>query len=330
MTTGAKTVLWRSAKVVLALTVAISIAVTISKHRSELSAQLGQLHFEPQPLGAALIVAVIYRLLNASAWGLSLRALRVSLPVLPGVRLWLVSETMRWLPGSVWSYVSRVCAARQAGIDPLRASLSLSLELLLTIAAWTLTAAGGFWLSGSTSRMWGFVGSPTWPLILGLAGAALGGALGAWIFVRSNLLARLPQKVQGLVNDMRALLQTPPRADHCAAALVFYVALCVLNGINFWLVLRALNPLPVPLAAIVGINAIGWLLGFFAFLAPGGLGVREASIAGLLATLYPLPIAMGGAVVWRVLQIVSELLCLLLCLVPAVPSTTPVATGETA
>lgn len=335
MTATAKKALTRSVKGLLALTVVWFVVAAVRQQGGDLRAQLGQLRLDPAPLLAAFVVAVVYRLLNTGGWVLSLRALRCQLPLLQGVRLWLVSETMRWLPGSVWSYVSRVYAARKAGVDPVSASLSISLELFLTIAAWGLTAAGGLWLSGVTHDLSKMVKLPTWPLVAGVVAVMLTGAVGVWVFVRANLLERMPKKVRDLLNDLASLHRSPPRAGYCAAALGFYLALCILNGLNFWLVLRALSPAPVSITAIIGINAVGWLVGFFAFMAPGGLGVREAGIAGMLALFYPLPVAVGGALLWRVLQIVVELCCLLIYLVPAavpasVPGITPATHGETA
>ena len=43
---------------------------------------------------------------------LILESLGYPLPYLVGVRTWLTSESMRWLPGGVWKFASRVVAAQ--------------------------------------------------------------------------------------------------------------------------------------------------------------------------------------------------------------------------
>ena len=54
-------------------------------------------------------------------------------------------------------------------------------------------------------------------------------------------------------------------------------------------------------------NAAGWLVGFFSFAVPGGVGVRELGSAALLATVMPWKEAAIAAFVWRLVQIVAEL-----------------------
>jgi uncharacterized membrane protein YbhN (UPF0104 family) len=64
-------------------------------------------------------------------------------------------------------------------------------------------------------------------------------------------------------------------------------------------------------AAAIGANAAGWLAGFFAIGVPGGIGVREAGAALLLSPIMPWQEAALAAALWRVLQIVAELVSLL-------------------
>ena len=63
-------------------------------------------------------------------------------------------------------------------------------------------------------------------------------------------------------------------------------------------------------AAAIGANAVGWLVGFFAMVIPGGMGVRETATAFLLSPVMPWQEAALAAVLWRVLQIVAELVSL--------------------
>jgi uncharacterized membrane protein YbhN (UPF0104 family) len=100
------------------------------------------------------------------------------------------------------------------------------------------------------------------------------------------------------------------------ATFAFFTALCFLNGVAFLVVLEATCDTPPSLLATIGINAAGWLLGFFAFFAPAGLGVREGGMAAMLAPLMPVDAAVVGVLLWRLIQVVVELLCLAACLVP--------------
>ncbi len=82
------------------------------------------------------------------------------------------------------------------------------------------------------------------------------------------------------------------------------------------MVLRSVSDVAVNPVAVIGINACGWLLGFLAIGAPGGIGVREAGCAVLLSAVMPLPSAIAGSVLWRLVMIVDEFVCLSVCLAP--------------
>jgi hypothetical protein len=305
------------AKWVLGIAVALCIAGAMRRYSADLRAQLSQLSMDPAIIAVAMLVAVVYRVLNSCGWVYVLRSLRCHLPTIQGSSIWLTSETMRWLPGSVWGYVSRVYAARQAGVDGTRASLSVSLELFLTVVAWSITAVAGVLFSGMSGKLMAMVHFPHLPSLWLPAAVVLAGSLCIPALPKMHLAERMPKKVRDLLGDLKTLAQRPPRMDYCGMVLVSYVALCILNGLNFWLVLRALSPSAPPFTAVIAINAIGWLTGFFAFMAPGGLGVREAGIAGMLALFTPLPVAVTAALLWRVLQVVVELFCLTFCMIPS-------------
>jgi uncharacterized membrane protein YbhN (UPF0104 family) len=102
-----------------------------------------------------------------------------------------------------------------------------------------------------------------------------------------------------------------------ALTLAYFTALCVLNGAAFLAVLRAVGDASPGLVAATGVNAAGWLVGFFAFFAPAGLGVREGGMAAMLAPLMPVDAAIVGVLLWRLVQLLVEAACLGACFAPA-------------
>ena len=95
-------------------------------------------------------------------------------------------------------------------------------------------------------------------------------------------------------------------------ALVAYVVLCVVNGLGFYLLLQAFpqGGGPVSLFAAIGINAAGWLAGFFAVGAPGGLGAREAALVAMLSPFMSLEVVVLFVAAWRLLQMLVEAVAL--------------------
>ena len=245
-----------------------------------------------------------YWFFNAGVWSWILESLGYPLPYLVGVRAWLTSESLRWLPGGVWKFASRVVAAQNLGIPLAVASLSLPVELAAAVVSWVIVAIGGILLSGLAGR---FVSAySTWILpVAGVAGCGLLILCVAWpVLARQKWIrARLEQfgKVLKAKPNFRALLK----------AELLYILLNIFHGFGLWLMLAGMGyQHTVSPAAAVGANAVGWLVGFFAMVIPGGMGVRETATAFLLSPVMPWQEAALAAVLWRVLQIAAELVSL--------------------
>jgi hypothetical protein len=261
--------------------------------------------FEWLPMAVALAATIGYRVANAAAWGLILRAIDQRLPTLRATRIWLLSEACRWLPGGVWNLGSRAALASRAGVPVAAVGSSLGLELLVTIASWTLLALVGLsWFPEALelvrSRLEG--GGPVVVIGVGLAAAAT---------VLAGLLPKVADRLRGAVDRLRLAVLKRPRWLPMAGAFASYTFLGAINGLAFLLVIRAVAPRSdVPALAVIGVNAAAWLIGFFAVFAPGGLVVREGAAAALLVAWLPLETGLLAAAAWRLVQIASELACL--------------------
>jgi hypothetical protein len=270
-------------------------------------------HVRVANLVAAAVLCLGYRVVNAYGWVFVLRALGHRMGAVEGVRIWLLSETFRWLPGSVWGIVSRVAQANAAGVPALAASLTPPIELVLTIVSWVLVAAAGLGFSGAAAMLASHL-SVAWivgglALCLAVVGAALA-------LIRLQPDGRLATKVRSLTASMVKLRAAGASLGWLGVTLVFFTVLGVVNGAGFLLVLAATSDVHPGLLASAGVNAAGWLLGFFAFFAPSGLGVREGGTTAMLAPLMPLDAAVAGGLLWRAVQVAVELVCLLACVAP--------------
>jgi glycosyltransferase 2 family protein len=181
------------------------------------------------------------------------------------VRIFLQSQLGKYLPGSVWQYAGRVGLARAHGVPVRTALLSLGIEVGASAIA--AVAVGLFVL----------------PLVAALPLAL---ALGGLVFLVTTKGARVAEVVLGLVariapitsSELRPALRALPRM------VLLYVPVWGLYGLAFWLTARALFPISAgDLVFFVAAFALGWLVGMAAVFAPGGIGVREAVLVGLLA-----------------------------------------------
>ena len=91
-----------------------------------------------------------------------------------------------------------------------------------------------------------------------------------------------------------------------------YTLLWVSSGLVFYGVALSttnINPTTQNFTSSINANAIGVTAGFLALFSPGGIGIREGSIAAIISPSMGLKIAIYIAIVYRAFTIASELIC---------------------
>ncbi len=290
----------------LAAGIAVSMAVAGRKLIASSNLQWSHLSWG---MAIALTLAIVYRIVNAYGWSLVLRAMGLPVDGGQATRVWLISESRRWLPGSIWGYVSRASMAQRLGVPVSICTASMLLELALVIAAAGLTVIPAMILCSdrllesarTLDLRW------AWGLLAVVALAGLGVLLGG-----HRILAKKWAQFQ---SKWAALRTTPVRMDRVLMAGLYFLAMSVLNGLITWIVAVTVVPAStdaysfstaVPLLAILAATAGSWLAGFFAICSPGGLVVREAAFAAMLLPWLPYSESLTIAVIARVLQFVAE------------------------
>ncbi len=86
-----------------------------------------------------------------------------------------------------------------------------------------------------------------------------------------------------------------------------FILTWLLGGISTYFLFASVYSLDITqLPAIVGIVSLSWVVGFVSFIAPSGLGFREATMTFLLAFIVPAPIAALLAIVARLFATIIE------------------------
>src|SRR5439155_145200 len=220
---------------------------------------------------AALVLAAVFSLVAVigygSVWPFILRRIDAPVPS-DSVRIFLQSQLGKYVPGSVWQYAGRVGLAKARGVSARLTMISLGVE----VGASALAAA--------------VVGLFVLPLSIALPIAlALGAAAAVLSLARAGVPRRLAaaaaRAVHRIVPLSPADLGAALRASPPVTALFFPV--WAAYGLAFWLTARALFPVPASDGLyFAAAFALGWLAGMVAVFAPGGIGVREAVLVGLL------------------------------------------------
>jgi hypothetical protein len=95
------------------------------------------------------------------------------------------------------------------------------------------------------------------------------------------------------------------------AAAVGLVGAWLVNGVGLWCVWRGAGGSVEPgVLTMSGVFAAAYVAGYLVLIAPGGLVVREGTMAGLLAVTAGVPVSVGAAVavLARLWAVATELL----------------------
>lgn len=267
----------------------------VFENRSSITEAFSQLR--PLPALAALAVSVSGYVAVGSAWSDVLKAF--GSPPVPRLRAFSISSVSwlgRYIPGKVWLFAARATLTRSEGV-PLRiVTAAIAAEVLLFMVAGLVVSLllSPFAVMPEHLSRW-----LSW---LGLAAGA-------------GLAATLHPKIWGFIE--RALLRggDGPTLSRSRVflALAQYSFAFGAWAFSYFLVAASFSPIPVSAApGFCAIVSASWLVGFFAFFAPAGIGVRESLIGAYLTGQLgvPVPTAFATVAAARLLATVAEGLCI--------------------
>lgn len=237
------------------------------------------------------------------------------LPLKVHFTIFATTQIQKYVPGNVFHYLLRHMETRRRGESDIGLFWAWVAELLgQTIAALVLAFISLGWLLTRTDHALLFL------LFLATLVA---------ILVGLRLLERMMPKIVRFLSkkvgrDPTPLLDeldrpgagiTPKLLATGFPAYLSYIALTglVACGLAATLIPLELSQIPY----ILGWTGLSWFIGFALPGAPGGIGPREATLAGALQTLMPLESALFVAFALRLAAIIADLLFYLLGLLLA-------------
>jgi glycosyltransferase 2 family protein len=242
-------------------------------------------------LGGYYLVFVVGWMRILAEWGIEL-----SYPA--ALRAEMISMLAKYIPGGIWTPAARVVAARRAGVtDAALVTSSMLLEAGISAVAGVIVFVVALPFVDNVDM------SP-WPLVV--FGAVLA------VLVQPRVFRPLAGKVLRRFGYTKELPNL--RGRTLTSLLVFYAGTWVLGGVALWLLLRSVGAHP-EVSTIVflgGTAAVGAIVAVVFVFAPSGLGVREASMYGLLLAIATPGQALGAVALNRLALTAVELLLLLL------------------
>jgi uncharacterized membrane protein YbhN (UPF0104 family) len=208
----------------------------------------------------------------------------------------MVSMLAKYIPGGIWTPAARVVAARRAGVtDAALVTSSMLLEAGLSAVAGVIVFVVGLPFVDN-------VDAPLVPLVV------FGGVLA--VLVQPRIFRPLAGKVLRRFGYTKELPNL--RGRTLSALLLFYAGTWVLGGFALWLLLRSVGAHPEASSIVFlgGTAAVGAIVAVLFVFAPSGLGVREASMYGLLLAVAAPGRALGAVALNRLALTAVEVLLL--------------------
>jgi len=278
--------LYWGAQAFAAVVVAVMVWRAIEHNWSEFRSLHVSLALRPAWIGLSVLVVFLTYAIQISSWRRVLAGWAQHLPYAQAARIWLLVNLGRYIPGKVWSIAGLVVLAQRAGVEGWAAGASaVAMQALGIGTAVALVAAA---TPGAASPV-------------RLAGAALV-SVATIAFLAWERGARAVVRLVGGGAQFQPLPLVAV-AESTGLSLLSWIT----YGVAFWLLSRGLGlPDTLSLARAAGAFALGYILGLLALFAPGGVGVREVVLIGLLTPALGAGGAVALSVASRILLTLTE------------------------
>ena len=244
----------------------------------------------------SLAITLFAHIWSGWVWTWILAIFQQSLGVARGIRVYLITNIAKYLPGNVWHFYGRISAVSQNGGSLGAATCTVLLEPLLMAASALLIAifSTSLGLVKTNFNLTIFLGQLL-VLILVL--------VGIHPRVLNPLMHRLSRSKTKVALEAQAELKTYPLLPFIGE-----IGFVLLRGLGFifaFMVLQSLSLSQIP--ELISAFSIAWLLGLIIPGAPGGIGVFEATAIALLDTSqFPSATVLITVALYRVVSILAE------------------------
>ena len=197
-------------------------------------------------------------------------------------RIWFISNLFKYIPGKILMATARITMWRRLGLSAVYGTALFGVEISLLILSCMVLAVLFAPLACPIGGWWTF----------GIVAVILGVLIQPWTL---NRVIRAALRFRG---HTEAAVEITYRTELKGFALA--LSAWIGYGLCGWLVAYSLSPISsdkIPL--FVAVVPLSWLVGLISVVAPGGLGVREASMVIGLSQAVPEPIAISVALLLR-------------------------------
>lgn len=246
-----------------------------------------------------LVLSLFFNILahsfSAWVWTWILTIFNTKLQGLKAIKIYLITNINKYLPGNIWHFFGRVKAIQAEGDSLALATVSVIIEpLLMAVSALFITV-----MSASI----GIIEVNFSPLIL----------IFQLIFIIIVLVSIHPKIINPILSKLakgKGSKEIVNLTKYPLLPLLGEVIFLLLRGFAFLLILLAFIPLKITLIPqVLSGFSFAWLLGLIVPGAPGGIGIFEATIITTFnQSFFPTEIVLIVVALFRINSILAELI----------------------
>jgi glycosyltransferase 2 family protein len=242
-------------------------------------------------LAVSLAILGAYYLLFTLAWQWLLAAWGLRIPYFLALQAEMASILAKYIPGTVWIPAARVVVLRRVGIR----DTPLILGSMVVEAG--LSGLAGIIVFFASLTTVGVSAAPVLPL--------LGLALVAVIGLHPRVFTPAARRV---LRPFGASDLPPLRYSILLGVLAYYCFTWLVGGTAVFFLLRSVggDPDVSEIPYLGGVSAVAAIAAFLSLITPSGLGVREASMYGLLRAVAPAGVALSATILNRLTITIVE------------------------
>jgi glycosyltransferase 2 family protein len=249
-------------------------------------------HADLVDLGIALAILAAYYLLFTIAWQRILRAWGLRIPYFLALQAEMASILAKYIPGTVWIPAARVAALRRVGIR------DTALILASVVLEAGLSAVAGVLIFFASLAALGVEDAPIVPLVAFTLVCAIG--------LHPRVFTPVARRV---LRPFGASDFPPLPWRTLLGVMAFYAGTWLVGGTAVFFLLRSVGGDPewTDIPFLAGVSAVAAIVAVLSIITPSGLGVREASMYGLLVAVVPEGVALGATILNRLAITIVEL-----------------------
>lgn len=256
-------------------------------------------------LFCSIMLFLCYFFMRGYLWKKILEYKGHKLPFIKTTYLWELSEFKRYVPGNVWSFLSRVSLFSDAGVDKKIAGLALLDEIQLIIISCALISV----LSLPLMLGYGVNFQLLNQMQVIIAASAVG-------IIAYSLIVAFMFKLRGNNNFLNNLFLPGYSLKEKIILTLISIITFFIFGFATLIASMAIYQFDVKLyTQLSAFFTFALLAGYLSFITPMGIGVREGIVTIGLTKFVPLSTAGFISIFSRIVLIISELIFLLILLI---------------